>query len=78
MTAFLKWIGKVVLSAVFWVFVLSIQVQGRPLFFMAHDTLIENELVRKIDEYLVDIWVQAKETAVKTYEDITGKKSTVL
>ncbi len=76
MTEIIKWIGKISITAVFWVFILSIQVQGRPLFFLAHETLIENKVVRQLDEYIVDLWGKAKETAMRTYEEMSGNRPT--
>jgi hypothetical protein len=52
----LKWCLKVILHAAFWVFALSIRWDGRPLFYYANDTLVQNTVVRTIDESMADVW----------------------
>ena len=74
MTEIVKWLGKSTLTAIFWVFILSIHVQGRPLFFIAHEIFIQNAFVQQMDEYLVDLWGKASETASRTYDQLSDEE----
>ncbi|NRA64346.1 MAG: hypothetical protein HRU19_07670 [Pseudobacteriovorax sp.] len=74
MGSIVKWILKHTLVAAFWVFVLSIQVQGRPLFFLAHSILIDNTLVRNMDRHISELWVEITMTASETYEKISESR----
>ena len=56
MNGLLRWCTKVCLSAVAWVFILSIRYEGQPLFYRANDLLVQNSMVRTIDDGLVDAW----------------------
>jgi len=64
MNDYLKWIGKTLAIAVFWVFALSITISGQPLFHYANDVLVQNSVVRSIDRQLGDFWDKAV-TSVK-------------
>ncbi len=52
----LKWLFRTCLLGIFWVFFLSIHVEGRTLFSYANETLVENQLVRTADEELMSLW----------------------
>lgn len=69
MNDLLKWVLKVSLQAVAWVFILSINVSGRPLFMHAHDTLVDNTLVHTVDEELADLWTKLSKTAQTTFSE---------
>ena len=69
----LKWIGKVALHAVFWIFFLSIRWDGRTLFSYGHDTLVQNSFVQAIDEELADLWFRLSETAQVTFNKSTNE-----
>ncbi|SME89698.1 hypothetical protein [Pseudobacteriovorax antillogorgiicola] len=72
MSAILRWIGTHLLTAVFWVFVLSINYDGRTLFSYAHETIIQNDIVRALDEELEDLWVRVYETARITFAELSA------
>jgi hypothetical protein len=61
MNQWLKWFGKTLLSAAMWVFILSINYQGKTLFSYAHDILVENTIVEALDRQLADIWHRVSE-----------------
>lgn len=69
----LKWIGKIGLHAVFWIFVLSIRWDGRTLFSYGNDTLVQNSFVQAFDEELADLWSRLSQTAKVTFnqQDVT-------
>jgi len=70
----LKWAGRTILIAVFWVFALSVTVSGRPLFNYANETLVQNEIVRYIDTQLGELWAKISETARVTYNQLGEPK----
>ena len=62
-----KWLLKVLLHAVLWVFILSIRWDGRPVFNYANELLVQNSLVRAVDDELGDLWVRLGRTARATF-----------
>ena len=50
----LKKIGKFVAVGVLWIFVLSVRVEDERLFDKAHGVLIENPVVRTLDQKLAE------------------------
>ena len=50
------WIVKNIFLALFWVFVLSIDYNGRPFFYTAHKVMIDNPLAQKIDLEIRSVW----------------------
>lgn len=68
---FLKWCLRTVFIGIFWVFFLSITIDGRPLFSYANETLVQNRIVRYLDEELADLWYRVKETARLTFSDMS-------
>lgn len=69
----LKWLGRTLLTATAWVFILSIQVRGQTLFAHSHEILIENPFVEAIDEGLGDLWYRVSETARVTFNNLTSR-----
>lgn len=63
MNDLLKWSTKVAVSAVFWVFVLSIRQEGRPIFYHVNNLLVQNTIVRTLDEGLTDVWDRLRRAA---------------
>lgn len=63
----LKWIFKILLQAVLWVFIFSIRLDGRPIFAYASEILVQNALVRAADEELADLWYRVSRTATATF-----------
>jgi len=66
MKEWLKKISRIALAMVIWVFVLSINVSGKPLFYHANDVLVQNDIVRAIDEEVSGFWTKFKMTAKAT------------
>lgn len=64
----LKWAGRTLLTAVMWVFVLSINISGRSVFSYANEILVQNALVQMIDEELTDLFGKVYVTAQRTFE----------
>ncbi len=69
MNDFVKWIGKILLHCVMWVFVLSVQWDGKSLFYHANDILVQNQLVQTADEELARLWTKLSHTAKMTFSD---------
>lgn len=72
MNDFLKWLGRTSLIAVFWVFVLSININDRPIFNYANDVLVQNSFVRMLDEELSSLWVKVVDTARITFKNLSA------
>lgn len=68
MNDFLKWLLKFSLQAILWVFLLSIQVQGRPVFNHANEIFVQNTVVQTVDEELGDLWHRLTKTAEATFD----------
>ena len=64
----LKWLIKFCLTAVLWVFLLSIRWDGRTLFSYAHETLVQNAVVQAVDEEIADLWYRLSETARAAFQ----------
>lgn len=58
-----KCLLKIGLSAVIWVFILSIEIGGRSLFSYANEYLVDSTLVHSIDDELAKIWDRISKTA---------------
>ena len=67
MNDMLKWLLKVVFQAILWVFILSIRVEGRPVFNYANEVFVQNALVKTVDEELGDLWYRLSKTAKTTF-----------
>ena len=71
MDRILKWLLRTALQGIVWVFILSISVDGRPLFSHAQDVLVQNTVVRAVDEQLAELWQKAREMAKLTFDSPT-------
>lgn len=71
MNDIIKWLTKTGFIAVFWVFIFSITIDGRTVFSYANNFLVQNSLVRTLDEELHDLWVKIYQTAQVTFSDIS-------
>ena len=69
----LKSLGKFGCVGVFWVFVLSITVEGRPIFSYANQTLVQNSFVRMVDEDLGELWDKIYQTAKITFAEVKNE-----
>ena len=72
MDGFIKWLGKTGLTAIIWVFILSITWNGRTMFSYANELLIQNSLVRTLDSKLAEMWDNVTDTANAT---MNGEKT---
>lgn len=70
MGTLIKWVGVNILTAIFWVFVLSIDYQGRTLFSYAHHYIIQNDIVQDLDDKLEELWVKVYDTARLTFAQL--------
>jgi hypothetical protein len=70
----LKKLGKLSLTAILWVFILSIRVDGRTLFSHANEVLVQNSIVRAIDGELANLWYRITETAKVTFDKVTKRE----
>ncbi len=71
---FMKWFGRNLLIAVVWVFIFSINIKGQTLFTHSNEVLVQNEIVRAIDEQIGQIWYKISETARITFRNVSGKE----
>lgn len=74
MNDFIKWVTRTSLIAVFWVFILSITIDGRSLFSYANRLLVQNSLVQMLDEELADLWDKIYNTAKVTFSETKEEK----
>ncbi len=77
MNDMLKRLWRTLFTAVIWVFIFSINISGRSLFSYANETLVQNSLVRLIDQELTELFHKvyiATRQALRGDED---KKNTV-
>ncbi|NRA44083.1 MAG: hypothetical protein HRU09_03895 [Oligoflexales bacterium] len=71
----IKWLVKIFLHLVVWVFILSIQWEGRTLYDRAHEILVDNPLVDLVDEELKDLWDKVSATAASTYAKLKSEEN---
>ena len=71
----IKWLVKIFMHLVLWVFILSIQWDGRTLYDRSHEILVDNPLVELVDEELRGLWDKVSATAVSTYAKLKNKES---
>ncbi|MEY4631632.1 MAG: hypothetical protein RIQ81_1752 [Pseudomonadota bacterium] len=71
----LKSAGKLVLQGVVWVFVLSIQVDGRTLFSHAHGILVDNQVVAAVESQVTKGLRAASDLASSQARRIFGQES---
>lgn len=57
-----------------WIFVLSIKVNGKTLFYYGNDILVQNRVVQAIDSQVTDWWQQAKVAARTALADDVPRK----
>lgn len=67
MNDFVKWLLKFSFQAILWVFLLSIRVDGRPIFNYANEVFVQNQLVQTVDEELGDLYHRLSKTAKATF-----------
>ncbi|MFW7378152.1 MAG: hypothetical protein ACOH5I_05045 [Oligoflexus sp.] len=73
-----KWLIRTGLSAILWVFILSVEVQGRSLFSYANEYLVRNQLVQNIDQEIGKLWSRISQTAEMAFStDSEEEKSRV-
>ena len=71
----LKWIAKLSLSAIFWIFILSIRVDNRTLFSYANNFLVQNSFLEIVDT-VADTLYNVSDAAKSTFsEDGKNHKS---
>lgn len=69
MNDFMKWCFKLVFNAILWVFILSINWNGRTMFSYAHATLVDNAVVRAFDEQLAVMWSKVSRAAKTAFSE---------
>ena len=70
MNDLIKWTAKTLVSAIVWVFILSIEYQNRPLFSYANQVFVQNEVVQAIDQELSRVWKKAKNAVELTFNEM--------
>jgi len=65
----LRHVGKVIIQGIIWVFILSISWNGKTLYSISYDLLIDNTLVRTLDAELADVWYKLMKTAKVTFSE---------
>ncbi len=74
----LKKVGKVLLHAVFWVYVLSIQIAGKSLYQHAHGVLVENPVIAAIDEEAYNLYSRVTKAVDIAFATKSVEKDEVL
>jgi len=74
MNDLIKWLLRTGLIGLVWVFVFSVTVSGRPLFYHLHDTLVRNTFVETIDAELARTWDKVSTTARMTFHKISNQE----
>lgn len=64
----LKWIAKLSLSAIFWIFILSIRVDNRTLFSYANNFLVQNSFLEIVDT-IADTLYNVSDAAKTTFSE---------
>ena len=67
----LKRVLRLACIAAFWVFIFSIRWDGRTLFSYLNEILVQNRIVRAVDESLADLWYKVSETASTTFHKLS-------
>lgn len=70
----IKRIGKTALQGLIWVFVLSLNWNGRTLFSHANEVFVQNQVVLAADAQLADWWDQLKSVSVAAFRDEANKQ----
>jgi hypothetical protein len=70
MDEIIKWVGKVALQCIAWVFILSITIGETTLFEKFNNVLVQNALVQSLDEEMANIWYKISETAKVTFNEV--------
>jgi hypothetical protein len=65
----LKHIGKILGQGILWVFILSINWEGKSLYSYSHDLFVDNSMVRAIDAELAEVWFKLVKTAKVTFAE---------
>lgn len=62
---------------IFWVFIFSININGRTIFYYSNNFFVKNKFVLMLDEELERIWYKLKKISQVAFEDIeeTRKRS---
>jgi hypothetical protein len=68
----LKWLGRVSLSGIFWVFLLSIRVEGKTLFSYANSFFVQNSFLHLMDG-VSDTLFKLSDKARVTFSDDVPK-----
>ncbi len=69
----LKWLGRTSISAIFWVFILSIRYDGRTLFSYANNFLVQNSFLQVVDS-VANTLFDISDVAKMTFSDSDGGK----
>ena len=73
MNDLLKWVLKTTFLGIFWVFIFSITFNGKPFFNYANNILVQNSLVRMLDDELGSLWGKVVKTAKVTFKEVSDK-----
>lgn len=69
----LKKLGKLVLTAVIWVFVFSVNIGGKPIFYHANEVLVQNQFVQDIDEEVSNFYFKLKMSLANAFDKSPDK-----
>ena len=74
MEAIIKGLFKFLLHGIFWTFLLSININQRPIFSYANDFFVQNSLVQAADEKLATLWENVKTKSEAVFRDEGSKE----
>lgn len=76
LNSLLFWLIRTFLTALLWIFILSINIKGRTAFSYAHEVLVQNPVIEMLDDELSEVWERVYIAARKAFveEDEIKKK----
>ncbi|MBF0440774.1 MAG: hypothetical protein HQK54_02605 [Oligoflexales bacterium] len=77
MNDLIKFLIRHTLIGIMWVFILSFSIDGRPIFIPANRVLVQNSLVRMIDEELSLLWYKITKTARVTFQELSNTRDKI-
>ena len=69
MGSLVKWSLKFLAVGILWVFILSVEVKGRPLFYSVHHIFVQNQIVEATYSEARSVWKKVFSTASSRYDD---------
>ena len=72
----IKWMLRTGATAVIWIFLLSININGRSVFSYANEILVQNAFIEMLDRELEELWSKVYTTASSTFSEESDRRET--